>query len=356
MAVFMSFVWGLWWGFYQDVKTRPYSWGRGEIRVLAEEGHFTQGFIDRFSRAEKIILKVTTKATPQELLRELLSHHQDYDLIQFSSFLADSFILENVFDEVHDDDINNFSNISVDFKNLGFDPENRFVIPLFWGVNGYVYNSKEIKEPDSIIELMANEKVRPKVSFLPSPVELYSIATHLKPIVKTWVNTGNQDGVNQELKTVKNAIAQFEGAPFESLKSGKLVVSQVANGDAAKFLSENPDFKYFVPEERANLWVAVIGISRDSKNKKLAEDAIGRMLSNKWNQYLVKTANRATVLSSLNSSKDILPLQKSQFVREIRLSRFELFYDRETYEPVWNAAIKSVFPDLWKLLKPNTAE
>jgi spermidine/putrescine transport system substrate-binding protein len=355
-AVFLSFVWGLYWGYYQDYKARPESWAKGELHILAEAGRFDPAFVEKFSRAEKIILRVTEKETPQELLRELLSHHQDYDLVQFSSFLADSFLLENLLEEIDDTRFRNAKNISIDFKNLSFDPENRFLIPLFWGVNGYVYNSEALPAPDSLTDILNNPTLRPKVALMASPVELYTLATQFRPIIKTWVNTGNQQGVNQELKAVKEKLGPIRQLPLEELKKKDLIAAQIANGDAAVFLQENSQFKYFVPVERANLWVGVIGIMKESRKKKFAEQAINRLLSDEWNSQLIKSSNEATVLASLNSDHTLLPLQKAQFVREIRLSRFQLFYDREAYEPLWSASIKEVVPELWKFIKTSVVE
>lgn len=355
-AVFLSFVWGLWWGYYQDYKARPESWAKGELRVLAEAGRFDPEFVEKFSRSEKIILRVTEKATPQELLRELLSHHREYDLVQFTSFLADSFHLESLLEEIDINRLRNAKNISIDFKSLSFDSENRFVIPLFWGVNGFVFDSQKIPEPDSLADLLNQSSVRSKVALMPSAVELYTLAIHFRPIIKTWVNTGNHGGVNQELKAVKEKLGPIRLRPFEELKKKDLYMAQISNGEAAEFLQNNPDFKYFVPVERANLWVGVIGITRESKKKKMAEQAINRLISDEWSAHFVKSARVATVLTSLNESKQLLPLQKAQFLREIRLSRFQLFYDREIYEPLWSASIKEVVPEVWKFVKTSIVE
>jgi spermidine/putrescine transport system substrate-binding protein len=355
-AVFLSFVWGLWWGYYQDYQARPESWAKGELKVLAEAGRLDPAFIEKFSRSEKIILRVTTKNTPQELLRELLSHHQEYDLVQFSSFLADSFILNNLLEEIDDQRIRNARNISIDFKNLSFDPENRYLIPIFWGVNGFVYDPQSLPAPDSLIDLLSDSATRSKVSLMASPIELYTLATQIKPIIKTWVNTGNQQGVNQELKTVREKLGPIRHLPFDELKKKELYAAQIPNGDAANFLKENGQFKYFVPVERANLWVGVIGIIKDSQKKKLAEQAINRLLADDWSEQMVKSSHEATVLSSLNDSKSLLPLQKAQFVRDIRLSRFQLFYDREVYEPLWSSSIKEVVPELWKFVRSSTQD
>src|SRR5689334_13306917 len=100
IIVLLSFMWGLWWGFYQNYQSRPESWARGEINILAEEGRFSPEFIQQFSSDERVILKITTRPTPQLYLQEMLSQPQKYDLFEFNSFMVDSFIMDNVFQEL----------------------------------------------------------------------------------------------------------------------------------------------------------------------------------------------------------------------------------------------------------------
>ncbi len=342
IAVLLSFIWGLWWGFYRDYKLRPQKWARGEIHILAEEGRFTPAFIEKFARDEEIMLRITTKSSPQEFLRELLSSRGKYDLIELSSFFIDSFIIENVFDEIDRDRVTNFENVSIDFQNLNFDPEGRNLLPLFWGVNGFVFNQDKIKEFDSIAAILNSQSGA--VALSPSSVEAYSLAIKLSPIIKTWVNTGNQPDLLKDLKALSLKFPVFSSEIENGLTAGTLAAGQMTNGKAANFLKENQKFQFQLPIEKANLWIGLVGLTKDSQNKKLAQEVMNRFLMPKWSKELVLTTSEATTNNLLDTDPVILPQQKAQFVRELRLSRFELFYDHETLEPVWMSALRQVFP------------
>ena len=43
--------------------------------------------------------------------------------------------------ELDFDNLDNFKNIDPMFKNLLFDPENKYSVPYFWGTMGIVYDS-----------------------------------------------------------------------------------------------------------------------------------------------------------------------------------------------------------------------
>lgn len=349
IAVLLSFIWGLWWGFYRDYKLRPEKWARGQINILAEEGRFTPEFIEKFARDEQILIHVSTRSTPQQFLRELLAAGDKYDLIEFNSFLADSFILDNIFDEIDRERVSNLENVSIDFQNLNFDPEGRSLIPLFWGVNGFVYNSDKLKEFNSIVEAMA-AKAGP-IALPPSSVEAYSLAIKLQPIIKTWVNTGNETDLLKDLKALSSQFPIFSNEISKSLEAGTIVAGQMTNGRAATFLQANKNFRFDVPLEKSNLWIGLVGIPKDSRNKKMAHEVLNRFLQPKWSKELVLTTGEATSNILLDSDSSLLAQQKAQYVRELRLSRFELFYDHETFEPVWMGALRAVFPNAFAVGK-----
>lgn len=342
IAVLLSFIWGLWWGFYRDYKLRPQKWARGEIHILAEEGRFTPEFIAKFAEEEEIMLRITTRSTPQEFLRELLSARGKYDLIEINSFLIDSFIIENVFDEYDRERVANYENISIDFQNLNFDPEGRHLLPIFWGVNGFVYNSERLKEFDSIEGSLAAQAG--PIAIPPSSVEAYSLAVKMSPIIKTWVNTGNQPDLLKDLKALSTKFPIFSNDIEKGLTDGTIAAGQMTNGKAAKFLAGTKNFQFHLPAEKSNLWIGLIGMTKDSRNKKLAQEVLNRLLTPKWSKQLVLSTAEATPNGLLDADPEILPQQKAQYVRELRLSRFELFYDHETFEPVWMGALRQVFP------------
>ncbi len=304
LAVFFSFIWGVWWSYYKLEKSEPRYKNSAEIRLLAAKGIFTEDFIKYFLRKKSIRLILTEKASEGEVLREALSRSADYDLIALSSFVSKSFIVDNVFTPLDLDDIPHFNNVSVDFKNLDFDLDNQYFAAISWGLNGFIINAKKISLTHETLDEIINTKGQ--FSILASPIELFNLSTKLKPIIRTWVETGQSDELKKELKWLKNKFSNLVNDPREKITSGDYDFAQIASGRAASLLGRESNYRFVLPKERSVLWLNLIGVSRGASDINLAFRAVNELLSNDINQYLVTSNEQASTLETLNASD--LPL------------------------------------------------
>ena len=87
-------------------------------------------------------LQVTEMDSESALLREALTHGGDFDVIQINSFISKSFVPENVFSKLTQDELPNIRQVSVDFKNLDYDLQDEYFVPLGWGLNGFLVNTE----------------------------------------------------------------------------------------------------------------------------------------------------------------------------------------------------------------------
>ena len=56
--------------------------------------------------------------------------------------------------ELNFDNIPNFSLVDDRFKNLSYDPENKYTVPYTWGTLGIIYNSDVVKEDVTSWDIM----------------------------------------------------------------------------------------------------------------------------------------------------------------------------------------------------------
>lgn len=342
IAIFISFVWGLWWGLYQDYKKNPDRWSQKQIFILANQDFLDDELIKKFSQDENIDLNIKTIKKPQDFFREMLTNGSHYDLVQVNTFLIDSFLIENVFAEVDWSSLENYQSISVDFQNFNFDLSGQYFVPLFWGINGFVHKKSEPLESD------VQELKKDQLSLLDSPVEIYNFVSKVKPIIKNWVATGDEESLIKDIKLIQNQLPGLHAeSDFESQLQKHSFV-QAANGLAARFLAQNQDYQFSLPPFKANLWVGLIGLTKDSKNKKVARVVVDKLLSQKWSEKMVVSSRLATVNSQLDLSSTVLTEQKSNYIRQLRLSRFDFFYDKEVFEPLWARALKEVYSEHFK--------
>jgi spermidine/putrescine transport system substrate-binding protein len=338
LAIIFSFIWGAWWGFYSYEQERPDNKKGPLVRWLGLKGVMPVQFVEEFSIKNELQLHVTEMSTEAELLREALTHTENYDIIQISTFVSKSFLVENVFAPLNMDTVSNFKDVSVDFKSLDFDLDNKFLLPLTWGLNGFVVNAKEISlNTESINELMHPSS---KLALIRSPVELFNLAIKFKPIIKTWVETGQNEELKKSLRELKSTMSHWPSDAIALLKEGKLNVVQTTNGEAAFLVGPGSQYRFVLPLERATLWINLIGVSVGARDIPFAHHVMNLLLQADTNKRLVEINKHSSVVNSSNESN--LPLlQQAQFIRKVPLSRVELFINREAIEPIWQQAIQN---------------
>ena len=322
LVIFFSFAWGVWYGFTPPEEGFDWFEQKLSLKVLAPTDIVSKELISELKDKEGLTIELVEKDSGIDLLRELLRANQNYDLVLFSSFLSDSVILDHYFSQLDRSHIQLEQNISVDFMQLNFDPSNAYSVPLLWGVNGWLV-PKDAKEKSLSLK---NHK---KFKVLHEPAELFGLATKLKPIVRTWVETG-------QVKKLKEMASFFKN--FNS-KDG---IQQIKSGELTAELLEKHDFK--LAEERSHLWIIHAAISKNSENKRVAEEALNMLISPQWSLALANGAKAATINKALNSSDELPEYRKASYIRKLPISQIELFSSHEAYEPIFMSILQKSHP------------
>ncbi len=344
LVVVFSFSWGAWWSFYRREKLNTKASHGPEIRLLIEKNFLPDEVVKTLQRRLNADLQVTEEPAEIDLLRELLSHSDNYDIVELPSFVMHSFIKNNVLKRLNKSDIPSLGQVSIDFKHLDFDPDGRYFVPVTWGVGGFLYDPTKSKWNDqSILSLfnvdadqvgVATPIASTKISLMDSPIEFLNLIAKLQPIVNTWAQTDQMAELSKTVHAFASQIAAFTNDPTNLLSNGSVEVAQTSNGRAADFLKNHTNFKFVLPKEKGVLWVHFLAITRGVEDVDLADEVLDAILQPSINKQLIKLSHSASVLNSLNSSS--LPeLQKARYIREVPLSRFELYVNSEAIQPTW---------------------
>src|SRR5690606_4687283 len=138
------------------------------------------------------------------------------------------FLLDNVFSPIEKGDIGRLDDISIDFRALDYDPDEKFLVPITWGLNGFVINTKTTENlSESLSDILSYGDAKKRVSVLPYPEELLAMAAKIKPIIRTWVETGNETELKKEIRSIRQIIRQFSVDPRQSLEAGESHIGQV---------------------------------------------------------------------------------------------------------------------------------
>ena len=238
--------------------------------------------LSAFEELTGIKVNYTTYDSNESLYAKLKSGGVSYDVIFPSDYMVGKMAKEGMLAELNYDNIPNFSLIDDRFKNLSYDPENKYTVPYAWGTLGIIYNSAMVEEPITSWDAMFDPKYADQVLMINNSRDALGIALM---DLNYSVNTDSEE----ELRAAYDLLAQAKEAGvyqafvmdevFDKMETGEAAISAYYAGDYLTMLETNPDLKYVVPEEGSNWFVDAMCVLKDAENKDEAEEWINFLCS-----------------------------------------------------------------------------
>ncbi len=223
-----------------------------------------------------------------------------YDVIVPSDYMMGIMIEGGFVQPLNFDAIPNSKNISPDFANPSYDPEQTHSVPYQWGFTGLAVNTAVVGTdfPRSWDLVFGDEAsaYAGQITLLNDPRETLGAALKSLGYSLNSTDEGELAEAQAVVAAAKDNLLAFNtDSADELLTSGESVIAHAYSGDAfTQFLeTDNPDdYVFFVPEEGGTRWVDNMAIPFDAPHPCTAHTFInwlldadeGATLSN-WNYY-----------------------------------------------------------------------
>ncbi len=195
-----------------------------------------------------------------------------YDVIFPSDYMVGRLIAEGMLEEINFENVPNFKYIMESFKNLEYDPENRYSVPYTWGTVGLLYNTRYVKETPTSWDILWDPAYRGKSLMYNNSRDTLAI-----PLLRLGYSMNTTDkaqlraACDELIRQKDDLLAYVSDEIFNFMESGFAGLCPAYSGDAISMIEENPDLAYVVPEEGTNRFVDCICIMKDAPNKENAE-------------------------------------------------------------------------------------
>lgn len=263
-------------------ENAPFAGGVGvTINVYNWGEYIDQSVLDVFTERTGINVNYTTYASNEEMYSKIVSGAASYDVIIPSDYMIAKMIEEDLLAELDFSNIPNYSLIGEDYKNLAYDPEEKYSVPYTWGTVVIVYNTKFVDEADvadESINLLWNEKYADKILMFDNPRDAFALAHNkLGHSLNTTVRE-HWDQAAEELIRQKPIVqAYVMDQIFDKMISEEAYIAAYYAGDAITMMEENENLAAYVPVEGANLFFDSMCVLKSSRHKKEAEAFINFM-------------------------------------------------------------------------------
>ncbi len=258
---------------------------------------------DLFEKETGIKVIEDNFSSNEELLAKLKGGVTGYAVIVPSDYMVNIMIQEGLLAELDHDNIPNIKNLAEEWRNVPFDPGNKYCVPYQWGTTGLGYLSDQVDEPQSWAVLFEPDPDAPwygRATMLDDARESFAAALIYLGYDPNTTDEGQLQEARDLLIKAKAGLAGYDSDTYEDLlASGENLLAHGWSGDFLMAQEDNENIAYTVPQEGGVIWVDNLCIPASvTPEEKLAAEMfinfilrpdIGAMIS-EYNYYATPNA------------------------------------------------------------------
>ena len=240
------------------------------VNVCSLGEYIDEDLITQFEDETGIRVNYQTAESNEAMYSLLKSGGADYDVVVTSDYMIAQLIEENMLEELDYDAIPNFRLIDQRFRNLSFDPENKFTVPYTWGTLGIIYNAAMVDEEIDSWSVLYDSKYAGDVLLINNSRDALGEALLYSG---SSVNTTDPDEIREAFAHIAGASRRgvFQGKVsdqvFQKMEGGNAAIATYYAGDYLSMLenqADGVDLRYVIPKEGSNWFVDAMCVLKDA--------------------------------------------------------------------------------------------
>lgn len=197
-----------------------------------------------------------------------------YDVVNLDSRFIPMLIAEGRLAEIDDSKMAGLKNISPNFRDLVYDPGNRYTIPYNWGTTGLIVRTDRVKTPVTRwADLWDPAYAGQTAIWEGEPREVLGLTLKSLGYSANSADPVELEAALARLLVLKPDVHLLEADPdglAALLEKGEVIVSMGYAGDVFEARQLTPHIAYVLPEEGALLWNESFVIPANSPNQAAA--------------------------------------------------------------------------------------
>lgn len=215
----------------------------------------------------------------ERMVAKLSATSPEFDIIQPSEYIVEQLAKRQMLAPLDLSQIPNAANLLPQFRDLPFDPGNKYSIPYMSGVVGIIINTEKVKEPVAGFKDVFQPKYTSRIIVIDDNREMVSWAFATLGISINDVSAANLEKARPLLKQWISMVKfDIGGEPRTPLMRGEADLGIIYSGDAAKLIETDKKFKFVIPSEGSHRFVDHLCIPVGSKNREAAMKFINYVL------------------------------------------------------------------------------
>ncbi|MFE7838150.1 spermidine/putrescine ABC transporter substrate-binding protein [Streptomyces sp. NPDC057474] len=240
-------------------------------------------------------------------------------------------------------------------RSPAFDPGRRFTVPWQSGITGIAYNRRKAgREIRRVADLWADD-LKGRVTLLSGLDEAFALLMQGNGVdVTRWTADDFHTVCDQVESRVRTGhIRRFTGNDYiKDLSSGDVLACQAYSGDVIQLQADDPDIRFVVPEEGAELWSESLMIPNLARHKTNAEHLIDHYYDPEvaaelaaWVNYVCPVPAARDILASAEDeetaalAEDPLIFPDDTMRARLAIARDITSAERQVFARRWNGIV-----------------
>ncbi len=265
------------------ITINVYNWGEyisdgfeGSMNVNEE---FEKYYYKKFGVRVKV--NYSTYATNEDMYSKLANSAVNYDIVVPSDYMIEKLIDEGLLLPFDATSLENWENISEEFRSPYYDENSLYSVPYTWGMMGIIYNKSVVAEEDlGSWDLLWNDKYAGKILQFNNPRDAFASAMYMAGLD---VNSTEPEVWNAALDLLLEQKPILQGYVNDEIYN-KMITESAAIapyfvGDFLVMADQEENLGFYYPEEGVNYFVDAMCIPANSAHPEIAKEYINFMLA-----------------------------------------------------------------------------
>jgi spermidine/putrescine transport system permease protein len=252
------------------------------LNVFNWSEYLPDSVIKEFEAQYNIKVNYITYSSNEEMLARIMAGNEIYDIAVASDYMVDVMRKQKLMEELDKNNIPNLKNIGDEYKNMYFDPGNKFSVPYMCGNGVIAVNTKLIQGSITSYADLWDSKFKNSLVVLDDERAIIGLALKKLGYSINETDPAKLEQARQELLKLKANIKKYDSdSPSSVLLKGEAVAGYMWGAEAVMAEKDNKDIKTFFPKEGMYLWQDNFVIPKGAEHKKEAEIFINFILDPK---------------------------------------------------------------------------
>lgn len=278
-----------------------------QLNIYGWAGELPDEVIEAFEDETGIRVILDTFDSNEAMIARLDAGATGYDMVNPSQYAVQILIARGFLKELDHDRIEGYDNIAENFRQVSYDPGNRFALPYLWGTTGLAYNASCVDEPVTSWAALWDERFSGRIYMLDNMLAAYIAGLQVNGFSANSSDEAEIAQATESLIAQRPILAGYNSTNFADLvASGEACLVQSWSGSVLQAMETNPDVRFVLPEEGGTMWIDSYAILADAQN---VDEAYTFLSFLTRPEVAAEVTERTSVATTLLMARDLLPAE-----------------------------------------------